>query len=144
MRWYKISDRSLRIREGVLFVREMTTTFANIQNISISQGPIQRFFKISDLKVETAGGGGSNDANNGQNNMSSMHIGFFRGVSNSEQIRELMLNRLKQLKSTGIGDLDEDTTEQSTNYNDNLITAVKKFKNEATLLRQVAEQQALK
>jgi hypothetical protein len=33
MRWYKVTDRSLRIRAGVWNVREMTMTFANIQNI---------------------------------------------------------------------------------------------------------------
>src|SRR5712691_9767321 len=30
-RWYVVTDRSLRIREGVVSVREMTVTFANIQ-----------------------------------------------------------------------------------------------------------------
>jgi len=36
-RWYVVTDRSLRVRAGVLSIREMTVTFANIQNISISQ-----------------------------------------------------------------------------------------------------------
>ena len=33
-RWYLVTDRSLRVREGVVNVREMTIMFANIQNIS--------------------------------------------------------------------------------------------------------------
>ena len=37
-RWYIVTDRSLRIREGVLNVREMTVMFANIQNVSVMQG----------------------------------------------------------------------------------------------------------
>src|SRR5256885_3318845 len=53
-RWYVVTDRSLRIREGVLIVREMTINFANIQNIAISQGPLQRVLGISDLRLETA------------------------------------------------------------------------------------------
>src|SRR5207249_3022813 len=57
-RWYVVTDRSLRIREGVVKVREMTVNFANIQNISISQGPLQRILGIADLRVDTAGGGG--------------------------------------------------------------------------------------
>jgi membrane protein YdbS with pleckstrin-like domain len=36
-RWYVVTDRSLRIREGIINVREMTVNFANIQNISISK-----------------------------------------------------------------------------------------------------------
>ena len=58
MRWYKVTDRSLRIRAGVWNVHEMTMTFANVQNISITQGPLERLFGISDVRVETAGGGG--------------------------------------------------------------------------------------
>ncbi len=109
MRWYKITDRSLRIREGIVFVREMTLTFANIQNISISQGPIQRFFGIADLKVETAGGGAAvvQSDNNSQNQLFSMHVGVFRGIDNYDEVRDTMLARLKKLRDTGLGDTDE-------------------------------------
>lgn len=102
MRWYKVTDRSLRIREGVYHVREMTLTFANIQNISISQGPLQRFFGISDLLVQTAGGGGMAAAQQGH--QFGMHMGYFRGVDNAEEIRELMMSRLKSAKDSGLGD----------------------------------------
>src|SRR5688572_30732871 len=40
-RWYLVSDRSLRIREGLVRMHEKTMTFANIQNVSIQQGPLQ-------------------------------------------------------------------------------------------------------
>ena len=63
-RWYVVTDRSLRIREGVVTVSEMTVTFANIQNVSTSQGPIQRLLGLADLQVETAGGGGSGSFKN--------------------------------------------------------------------------------
>jgi membrane protein YdbS with pleckstrin-like domain len=56
-RWYLVTDRSLRVREGIFNVREMTITFANIQNVAISQGPIQRAIGIADLRVDTAGDG---------------------------------------------------------------------------------------
>lgn len=108
-RWYKVTDRSLRIREGVWFVREMTMSFANIQNISISQGPLQRIFGISDLQVETAGGGGKfvGQQQPGQSQVFNMHVGFFRGVDNAEEIRDLMLTRLRRLKDSGLGDIEE-------------------------------------
>jgi len=108
MRWYKITDRSLRIREGIWSVREMTMTFANIQNVSISQGPVQRLLGIADLKVETAGGGGGGADPNQKSALAlNMHTGFFRGVDNAPEIRDLMRERLKALRDTGLGDLDE-------------------------------------
>ena len=76
-RWYVVTDRKLRVQEGVVHVREMTITFANIQNISVEQGPVQRMLDIADLKVETAGGGlYRNPKHPGQN----MHAAFFRGI----------------------------------------------------------------
>ena len=108
-RWYMITDTSLRIREGLLSVRERTMTFANIQNLSIKQGPIQRLFGISDLQVRTAGGG-SETAGESKNELGeamNMHIGYFRGVDNAEEIRDLILGRMRGLKDSGLGDPDE-------------------------------------
>jgi uncharacterized membrane protein YdbT with pleckstrin-like domain len=114
MRWYKVSDRSLRIREGVFFVREMTMTFANIQNLSITQGPLQRYFGIYDLKVQTAGGGGAATPQQQQQAFQlQMHVGYFRGVDNAEEIRNLIRERLRLIKDSGLGDLEEQREERS-------------------------------
>jgi membrane protein YdbS with pleckstrin-like domain len=43
LRWYIATDRSLRIRAGLWRVQEMTMTFANIQQITVHQGPLQRY-----------------------------------------------------------------------------------------------------
>ena len=106
MRWYKVTDRSLRIRAGVWNVHEMTMTFANVQNITISQGPLERLFGISDVKVDTAGGGGSSGSHGNAEGLN-LHVATFRGVDNPEEIRDLMLQRLRRLRDAGLGDLDD-------------------------------------
>ena len=106
MRFYLITDRSLRIREGVWVVREMTLTFANIQNMKIEQGPIQRFFKIYDLVVETAGGGGAVSPDD-PNKSDMMHQGVFRGIGRPEELRDLILRYLRTTKTSGLGDRDD-------------------------------------
>ena len=103
-RWYLVTNRSLRVREGVVKLREMTITFANIQNISISQGPIQRLLGLSDLRVDTAGGGSKKKEETGEENL---HGVRFRGVNNADEIRELINSRLRELKDTGLGDQDD-------------------------------------
>ncbi len=40
--WYIVTDRSLRIRTGILRLQESTMSFANIQQVEIRQGPLQR------------------------------------------------------------------------------------------------------
>jgi len=144
MRWYKVTDRSLRIREGVMLVREMTMTFANIQNISVSQGPIQRLFGIADLRVETAGGGGvSTPQGDGQNALFSMHVGFFRGVDNIDEIKNLMLDRLKKYRDAGLGDTDDEAVRGEPSSRATLsvaiLEALKAVKSEAATLRAAAE-----
>jgi membrane protein YdbS with pleckstrin-like domain len=113
MRWYKVTDRSLRIRSGVWSVHEMTMTFANVQNISVTQGPLERLFGITDVRVETAGGGHSGGSHSkGDGLAPNLHVAVFRGVDNPQEIRDLMLERLRRLRSAGLGDLDDapDTT----------------------------------
>ena len=103
-RWYVITDRSLRVREGVVSVSEMTVNFANVQNLSISQGPIQRILGIADLQVETAGGGGPRREEHATQNL---HVAKFRGIDNAQEVREVIQARLRHLKDAGLGDPDD-------------------------------------
>ena len=109
MRWYIVTDRSMRLREGIFGVREMTFTFANVQNIAIRQGPLQRLLGISDVVVRTAGGGGGSTEHGGadQHAGKTMHVGTLRAVDNAEMVRDLILHRLRQLRDAGLGDPDD-------------------------------------
>lgn len=129
MRWYKVTDRSLRIRAGVWNVHEMTMTFANVQNITVSQGPLERLFGISDVKVDTAGGGDSGGPH-GKAEGSNLHVATFRGVDNPEEIRDLMLQRLRRLRDAGLGDPDDAPAPHT------LFAA---FRDEARALRRTVE-----
>ena len=97
--WYVLSDRSLRIRRGIWIIRETTITYENIQNVTVSQGPLQRYFGISDVRVETAGGGGESHGSS----MGS-HQGLLEGVDCAEQIRQQILLKWNQSKSSGLGE----------------------------------------
>lgn len=111
LRWYMVTDRSLRIREGIVRVNELTLTFANVQDVSIRQNPIQRLLGISDLRVQTAGGGGGDSRRGPGGKEESGHIGYFHGLDDAEAIRDLILDRLRQLRGAGLGDPDAATPE---------------------------------
>jgi membrane protein YdbS with pleckstrin-like domain len=106
LRWYIVTDSSLRTREGITSLWESTMTFANIQNLTIEQGPIQRLLAIADLRVRTAGGGSDKeDESSGDSEKSkSMHIGYLRGVDNAPELRDMILAHLQRLKTAGLGD----------------------------------------
>ena len=99
--WYVMTDRSIRIRRGIWVISEMTLTFENIQNVTVQQGPLQRHFGISDICIETAGGGSGQE--NGQAG-SALHQGRIEGIKNAHEIRDLIMSRLRQSQSAGLGD----------------------------------------
>jgi uncharacterized membrane protein YdbT with pleckstrin-like domain len=108
MRWYIVTDRSLRVREGLMRVREQTMSFANIQNLAVRQGPLQRLLGLADLEVRTAGGGdGGGHKGHAKKGHESLHLAYFRGVDNAEEIKTLILDRLRRLRGAGLGDPDE-------------------------------------
>ena len=101
LRWYLVTDRSLRIRSGLTTVRESTMSFANVQQVVVTQGPLQRFLGIADVRVQSAGGGG--DEEHGKSG-ESLHTGVFHGVDNASEIRDLILERLRLFREAGLGD----------------------------------------
>ncbi len=104
MRYYVVTDRSLRIREGALHIDEATFTFANVQNLKIHQGPLERLLGLSNLVVETAGGAGGGSGDKPAKSNSPGHQGVLRGVSNAKEIRDQMLALLKCYRDAGLGD----------------------------------------
>jgi uncharacterized membrane protein YdbT with pleckstrin-like domain len=134
-RWYVVTDRSLRVREGVVTVREMTVTFANIQNVAVMQGPIQRALGLADLQVETAGGGSAraNQKQVGPN----LHVAWFRGIDNAEEVKTLIHDRLRKLKDAGLGDRDDHTPQ--TAAAPAFLDALRAVHAEARALRAAAE-----
>jgi membrane protein YdbS with pleckstrin-like domain len=110
MRFYIVTDRSLRIRDGIRHVREMTMTYANIQEITIRQGPLQRLLGFADLRVRSAGGGALPEVGSGEEETEgkrSMHLAYFRGVDNAEEIRGVIRSHLSKLRDGGLGDPDD-------------------------------------
>ena len=105
-RWYLVSDRSLRTREGLVRLHEKTMTFANIQHLSIRQGPIQRLLGIADLQIRTAGGGGGGGQHE-EGNTKDMHVAYFRGINNAAEVREVIRERLQRHRDAGLGDPDD-------------------------------------
>lgn len=98
--WYIVTDRSLRIRTGVLSLSESTMSFANLQQVEVKQGPIQNALGLADVRVQSAGGGSSHE----EAGHDSLHTGVFHNVENAEEIRDLILTRLRAFRETGLGD----------------------------------------
>lgn len=110
MRYYIVTDRSVRIRQGIWVIHESTLTYANVQNLSVRQGPLERLLGISNLVIETAGGGGAAAmAQQQQAGLQGMlpHRGTFRGIANASEVRDIIQQLLRQYRDAGLGDTDD-------------------------------------
>lgn len=98
--WYVMSDRSLRCRRGIWNILEHTITFENVQNVFVVRGPVQQLFGISTIVLETAGA----SEGEGDNAFAVGNKAIMEGIGNPEEIRELILERVRASKSAGLGD----------------------------------------
>jgi uncharacterized membrane protein YdbT with pleckstrin-like domain len=136
LRWYMLTDHSLRIRNGIVSVREQTMMFANVQNISIRQNPIQRIFGISNVAVRTAGGGGTGGGYppGAGTQGSGMHEAVFEGVDNAEEIRAVIRDRIREQRDAGLGDPEDILPEHADGTADPVLAAAHVLRGEARSL----------
>ncbi len=125
LRWYMVTDRSLRIRSGIFAMQELTMTYSNIQEIRVSANPLQNLLNIATVEVQSAGGGSGPG--------SSGHIGRFEGVANANEIRDLMVDRLRQYRDSGLGEAQKQTTQTDA------LSAATQVLNEVRALRHTFE-----
>ncbi|USN98621.1 MAG: PH domain-containing protein [Phycisphaeraceae bacterium] len=98
--WYVMSDHTLRCRRGVWLICEHTITFENVQDIHVRRGPVQQYFGISHIVVETAGSSeGTHD-----NAFTIGNKAIMEGIDNPDEIRSLILERVRRSKAAGLGD----------------------------------------
>jgi uncharacterized membrane protein YdbT with pleckstrin-like domain len=140
LRWYVVTDRAARLREGVLGVTEMTFTLANVQDIRVRQGPLQRLLGLADVELRTAGGSeAAPGTGGGHGHGRNLHLARFRGVDNAAEIRDLVRERMRRARDAGLGDPDDAHPEAPPVP---LEDAVRELRRESRALRQAAARTA--
>lgn len=104
LRDYLVGDRSLRVREGAWVQREITLSFANVQNVEIAQGPLERLFGFKSLRVTTAGGSGGGDEDKRGDDA---HQAVLVGLANADALRVVIVDSLRRERGGGLGDPEE-------------------------------------
>ena len=101
-------------------------TFANIQEIRVQAGPLQKFLGLADVEVHAAGGGAA-----GKHGEQRSHKALFEGVDNANVIRDLLVERLRQYRESGLGEKTTRPIEPASS----LLTALTEVREEARMLR---------
>jgi len=97
LRHYLVGDRSLRVAQGAWKREEVTLSYANVQNLEVTQGPLERLFGFKSLIISTAGADTTPGAENS-------HLVTLVGLEHADELRELILGMLKQQRDSGLGE----------------------------------------
>lgn len=103
LRYYLITDRSVRVRQGAWIVDEKTITFANVQNVRLEQGPVERLLGFANVRIDTAGGGVAAGAHGD----GGAHGVVLAGIEDAAAVRDLVLAQVRQRTDAGLGDRDD-------------------------------------
>ena len=128
--WYVMTDRSLRCRRGIWVILEHTITFENVQNVSVHRGPVEYLFGISTIVIETAGAAEGDE----QNKFAVGNKAIMQGIDNAEEVRELILDRVRRSRSAGLGDEGPRDLPASTVWKPGHIEALHEILNEVRRL----------
>ena len=73
-------------------------TFANIQEIRVSANPLERLLGLANVEVHSAGGGVN------EHGVATSHLGRFEGIDNASAVRDLIVERLRVYRDSGLGE----------------------------------------
>lgn len=126
LRHYLVGDRSLRVVRGAWKREEVTLSYANVQNLEVAQGPLERLFGFKSLSISTAGA----DSQPGQDHS---HVVTLVGLENADEVRLLILGMLGKQKDSGLGEPTQPPAPSTLS-----LTRLREIKAAALALRDVA------
>ena len=83
---YHFDEDGISMKWGLLFKKEVNLTYTRIQDIHVTSGVIQRWFRLADLKIQTASG----------NMEAEMTI---EGIHEYELLRDFIYSHMKGYKA---------------------------------------------
>ena len=91
---YETTEDTFKMEQGVIWKRYVSIPYERIQNVDIHRGVIARILGLSDLRIQTAGFGGS------QGKWGAWAEGNLPGIERekAEQLREDIISRVKGKK----------------------------------------------
>ncbi len=111
----QLSSKNLRFSKGLIFHIEKTIPLENIQDLSFYGGPVLRWFGLTLIRIETAGGGGKHDTN-----MMSM-----LGINDAENFKLGILNQREKVIKEKYQFMAPTSDNDQNSLNDQLLREIK-------------------
>jgi len=86
---YHLDEDGVKVRAGVVWKKFVTVPYQKITNVDITQGPLERHYRIATIHVQTAGAGGK------QGEKAEIKLA---GVREFDRIRDMIIGETKRPK----------------------------------------------
>jgi len=89
---YVIDEDGVKMSGGVVWKKFVTVPYSKITNVDITRGPLQRYFNLGTIHVQTAGAGGK------QGEKAELKL---TGIRELEKIRSVIIENMKAVNYSG-------------------------------------------
>ena len=102
--WYMLTDRSLRIRRGIMTIHETTISFENVQNVEVRAGSAAALLRHRRRPGDDRRRRRRQPRQGRQTSSLGAHIGLLQGLDDAEAVRNQILASVERTRSAGLGD----------------------------------------
>ena len=85
---YTVDEDGVKMSGGVVWKKHVTVPYTKITNVDITRGPLQRYYNIGTIHVQTAGAAGK------QGEKAELKLS---GIRELEKVREVIVENIKNL-----------------------------------------------
>jgi len=101
---YRIGEKTVDIKRGILWKKDVIIPYERIQHVSTTRGPIEQLFKLHIVNIFTAGTASVSAGFGGSAGMFAAE-GYMPGITDPEALRKTIMDRVKESKSgSGLGE----------------------------------------
>lgn len=119
---YSIDDEGVKMRGGVVWKKQVTVPYSKITNVDITQGPLQRHYKIGTIHVQTAGAAGK------QGEKAELKV---TGIRKLEEVRDIIIKKVKDstyLAASAVKSGEENPPLEKVSIFDEMLRELKEIK----------------
>lgn len=118
---FRFDEEGITMRWGILFRREISLTYARIQDIHLSSNLVERWLGLAKVQIQTASGSSSAEMT-------------IEGVKEFELVRDYLYSRMRGIRSRGAGAVAAGDARPS-----DLVGVLREIADESRRLRELME-----
>jgi len=99
---YSIDSDGVKMKGGVVWKKHVTVPYSKITNVDITRGPLQRYYNIGTIHIQTAGAAGK------QGERAELKLS---GIRELDKVREVIIENIRGLDSPA-GNRKKSSTEE--------------------------------